>query len=83
MFDHQCGNPRGRGGYVCVANICGGALAATQRERERGQGREGAHLALGVCSFNSGGCVLAFESCPCQRDATLQHKILDDIAVAG
>ena len=73
----------GAAARICMRGEYRGALAATQRERERGQGREGAHLALGVCSFNSGGCVLAFESCPCQRDATLQHKILDDIAVAG
>ena len=48
--DHQCGNPRGRGGYVCVANR--GALAAMQRERERA-GRA-AHLASAL--LTRGGC---------------------------
>ena len=32
--DHQCGNPRGRGGYVAVANGRGRTGGNAKRERE-------------------------------------------------
>ena len=51
----------GAAARICMRGEYGGALAATQRERERGQGREGAHLALGICSFNSGGLVCGYQ----------------------
>ena len=67
---------------ICVANMRGRTGGNAKRERK---GREGG--APCFCSFNSGGlCTgvcLSRRVLPVSTNATLQHKVLDDIAVTG
>ena len=82
--DHQCGNPRGRGGYVAVANMGAHWRQRKEREREARAGRARTLLLGSALLTRRAVCVgISLESCPCQGTRLYSVKIPDDIAVAG